>query len=208
MMPKEEEIDHILNSLDHLLREGFEDEQKRPATGQAGASSGDDGNMFEEEGMDMAAAGEASPGPVRQQPAPDMDEAEGEVFDESGTAGDLPAASQPRPQRLLLSEEMLDEDEELPSGQPDAAVDDLAGEDMQALSTDAADVVWLEKHEGSSGTDASTALAHLLQDERLRTELAQRVSADVAARLVGQLPRLVEESLTRRLAELDPDQGL
>ncbi len=209
MMPKEDEIEHILNSLDHLLREGFEDEQKKPAASQADEPPEDDDSMFEEEGMDGAATGEPSPGPVNRQPAPDMDEADGEVFDEAGTAGDFPVASRPEPHRLLLSEEMLDEDEDLPSGQPDAVADadDLAGEDMQALSTDAADVVWLEKHEGSSA-GAGTAIAQLLQDERLRAELTQRVSADVAARLVGQLPRLVEESLTRRLAELDPDQSL
>ena len=213
MMPKEDDIEHILNSLDHLLREGFEDDRKRqdpvqkpdedlPETEAAG-------DVIEEEiEIEPLPMEDVPPNEITEQGvvgATDVTDDEGEIFDESAAGDSSPAPSGDGPRRLLLSEDMLDE--ELPSESAEATPDaePSGGADARPLTTEQADEAWLEKHGRKPVGDAG--VVRLLKDEQVMADFAQRVSADVAARLAEQLPRLVEESLMERLAELDPEHS-
>ncbi len=210
LMPKEDDIEHILNSLDHLLREGFDDGEKRPAEKQETEEmlpdmDAGDSDVEEEIEVEPVTDQKPQPGELVQRAAPDTSDGEGEegeIFDESAAADAPPDISEAGPRRLLLSEDMLDEDLSSEQSAPASAEEVPEESDIQSPETEQADAAWLEKHGRKTASGARTAL--VLQDEQARADLAQRVSADVAARLAEQIPLLVEESLMERLAELDP----
>jgi len=223
MMPKEDEIEHILDSLDHLMREGFDDEPQasaKPATNEqdiehepseahvdgrpageleAGVPDGP-GNLIDEKPEGVDAAGE------------DAEFIEDDAFDESAAAEDQSsdtglgyAPVREEPHRLLLSEEMLDE--ELSAEQPEAGPDAEEKAGIQTLPTEDADRAWLEGQGSRTAPGGKYGAIRSLPDGQAMNDFIRRVSSDVTARLAEQLPLLVEESVSKRLAELGVDSS-
>jgi len=222
-MPKKDEIEHILDSLDHLMREGFDDEPqasaksaihgqdaehepsearvdgRQPDVLEAGVPTGP-GNLTDEKPGSVEAAGENA-GLI-----------EDDAFDESAAIEDrsidtVPGCAPVReePHRLLLSEEMLDE--ELSTEQPETVSDAGEKADMQTLPTRETDPAWPKGQGNRAVSGSKYGAIRSLPDGQAMNDFIRRVSSDVTARLAEQLPLLVEESVSKRLAELGVDSS-
>lgn len=219
-MPKEDDIEHILNSLDHLLREGFDDDQK-PAKPAEKESDTDEelSEVHVDDGLAKEVETEipVEPGKlIDEEPedtetvVPPPEPEDEDAFDESAADQDQAddtllesdsALNREESHRLLLSEDMLDDGS--PADQSEPVADGDGDVDIQALATAKADQEWLDEEEKRAKPSGEQEPFHSLHDEQTRADFAQMVSSDVTARLAEQVPLLVEECLIERLAELD-----
>jgi len=202
MMPKENDVDQIINGLEHLLREGVDEGEKTGNTVEPLSEEQD--HLIDEDtasgAVEDSAKGkslwtadpsaEADAG--KAQPRPAQTEAANEKpgISTSHKAGPL---------RLVLTEEML-LDEQQPGIESPAAATKGENRQEEMLEYDGSDQTEQEDEGDVPGGNGLHAL-HPLRDKEKRARFVKMISADVSARLAGELPRLVEACLNRRLAE-------
>ena len=199
-MPKEDDIDNILNSLDHLLKEGtskkeieaddFDElgEAAEPLTAERESPAD----------QDVPATGTADKVPLWVLGSDgDAEEALGEeplATDEPESVEQLESG----PKRIMLTSEMLDKPGPVvaPAAPVAIAADDSFDDLPEGLLEEREpDQAWSEEQESEA--------VHPLQDKEARAFLAQQVATDVSMHLADELPRLIEEYLNERLAEIE-----
>ncbi len=221
-MQKEDDIDHILNSLDSLLKEGAveapletESPEQEEEVADKPLAEKPEGMIDEDMANTDAAAADDKPPLWVIDPDDEAEEAASvDAADDIQLDTEEPDFSDERdsePKRLLLTEEMLDN-----AGQADAEAgaaadtsetyDDLQAADELEAEDAAIEPGNDEPDQARQETDDNeTDTLHPLQDEQTRNLLVQQISSDVSARLAEELPNLIEACLNERLAELDFD---
>ena len=201
-MPKEDDIDNILNSLDHLLKEGVPGKEAEAndldEPGKAAEPLIAEKESPEDQGAPATGTVDKVPLWVLG-PGDDVEEGAGEK-----TPDEEPLAMEElEPRRIVLTQEMLDEPESAVAPAAPVAIKVDDGEVDEGFDDFPEDLPEEREPNQPWSEDKESEPVHPLQDEEARAFLVQQVATDVSMHLADELPRLIEEYLNERLAELE-----